>query len=104
MDGAGTTPKSSQGEIPVVDPQNCGQLKFTNMDGRGQAGGAAGGGALGPTTEIDFDFNILANYLAEEVQLGKSDRDILVCRRRKYELLGSLSVAVRVCFVNQHDK
>lgn len=91
--GSGTNSNPSQGEgPPVVNPQRFGQLKFTTLDGRGQAeAGAAGGaavagaasatggvgsaaGGLGAMAEIDFDFNILANYLAEEVQYSKLRR------------------------------
>lgn len=56
--------------------QLAGQLKFTTIDGRGRqnaAAGGAGGAGGGPVgaAEIDLDFNILAKYLAEEVQFGE---------------------------------
>lgn len=71
-DGPGGTSKP-QDDAPGINPQNFGQFKFTNPGGRGQTGALAGaaGCGLGPMTEIDFDFNILANYLAEEVQYGE---------------------------------
>ena len=54
------------------------ELKFTTVDGRGQqpavaerVGGAAAGSGAMAAAEIDFDFKILANYLAEEGQFGE---------------------------------
>lgn len=48
------------------------QLKFTTVDGRGCSSAAVDGvGAITSTAEVDLDFNILANYLAEEMQHGE---------------------------------
>lgn len=84
-------PGKGMGDItlpPGVNPQNFGQLKFTTLSQQqahninsagGLQGGAAGGAGSRSTSDlgssaaadIDFDFNILANYLAQELQYGE---------------------------------
>lgn len=76
MDGAGAPSEQTQGDLSGNQNPIVAQPKFTSPAARGQVGGVAptSGGGVGSLTEIDHDFNILANYFAEELQYGESVR------------------------------
>lgn len=59
---------SAEGTVALGQQLGTDKLRFTTVEGRGQQGDQVRSGTT--PTELDFDFNILATCVADEMKYG----------------------------------